>query len=141
MNISIERLKKIILLKKGIPFHLEFNMDNANSLKYLLNQQAEKNNTEDNLINVYLDLNHNVNLTLEYLTEEDRQVFLPNLAFETTLKQLKQKLNNASDPKFKNVHVILYEHGLVLDKDDSTLQELDITRFSRLKYKFEYVVI
>ena len=47
------------------------------------------NNTEENLINVYLDLNHNVNLTLEYFQEEDRQVFLPNLAFTTTIKQLK----------------------------------------------------
>lgn len=88
-EISIEKLKQIILLKKGIPFHLDLNLKNADTLQHLLKQQAEMNNTEENLINVYLDLNHNVNLTLEYFQEEDRQVFLPNLAFTTTLKQLK----------------------------------------------------
>ena len=140
-NMTIEKVKQIILLKKGIPFHLEFNLENEKSLKYLLNQQAEKNNTDDNLINVYLDLNHNVNLTLEYLEDEDSKVFLPNLAFSTTVKQLKKTLIEASEPKYKNVKVILYEHDLVLEKDDLTLQELDITRYSRLKYEFKFVII
>ena len=38
--------------------------------------------------------------------------------------------------------MILYERGSVpLDEDGKTLEQLYITRFSRIKYEFKYVVI